>query len=134
MSNFVKTTKDIKNKNGKIIEKVLNIQPKKGKITIETRYYISSLMESPQKILAAIRSHWAIENGLHWVLDMSFGEDQSRIRKENAPQIMAVIRHISLNLLQFAKAQIKGMSIKRLKKVAGWENQILDKIIMQNFS
>lgn len=68
----------------------------KGKVTHETRHYISSANLSS---LSIIRSHWAIENSLHGVLDMSFGEDQSRIRKENAPQNMAIIRHMALNFI-----------------------------------
>lgn len=59
--------------------------------------------DKAEKILRAIRSHGAIENSLHWVLDMSFNEDYSRIRKENAPHVMAILRHIALNLLQTAK-------------------------------
>ena len=70
----------------------------KEKITIENRYYISSLTLSPERILKAIRSHWAIENSLHWILDMSFNEDYSRIRKENAPHVMAIFRHVALDL------------------------------------
>lgn len=106
----------------------------KGKTTCETRYYISSLKETPQKILAAIRHHWAIENNLHWVLDMSFGEDQSRIRKENAPQVMAIVRHMALNLLQLTKDKMKRQSIKRLRKMAGWDDNILSNILSQKFS
>ncbi|OJW54539.1 MAG: hypothetical protein BGO67_10110 [Alphaproteobacteria bacterium 41-28] len=106
----------------------------KDKATFETRYYISSLQETPQKILATIRSHWAIENNLHWVLDMSFGEDQSRIRKENAPQVMAIIRHMALNLLQLTKDKMKRQSIKRLRKMAGWDDNILSNILAQKFS
>lgn len=106
----------------------------KGKISNETRYYISSLTASPQKILTAIRSHWAIENSLHWVLDMSFGEDQSRIRKHNAPQVMAIIRHIALNLLQLTRQKMKRQSIKRLRKMAGWDHAILSSILTQKFS
>lgn len=104
----------------------------KNKTTSETRYYISSLDDGAERILASIRSHWAIENSLHWVLDMSFGEDQSRIRKENAPQVMAIIRHIALNLLQLAKTQ--RQSIKRLRKMAGWDNNVLNLIIHQKLS
>jgi hypothetical protein len=78
------------------------------------------------------RSHLAIENRLHWVLDMSFGEDQSRIRKDNAPLAMAVIRHVALNFLQQAKEKYKRMSIKRLRKLAGWDNKILEKILLFN--
>ena len=106
----------------------------KGKVSSETRYYVSSLLAPADKILASIRSHWAIENSLHWVLDMSFGEDQSRIRKHNAPQVMAVFRHIALNLLQLTKAKMKGMSIKRLRKVAGWNDETLSLILSQKFS
>ena len=65
---------------------------------------------------------------------MSFGDDQSRIRKENAPQVMAVIRHMALNLLQLAKAQMKRQSIKRLRKMAGWDNNMLSYILQQKFS
>jgi predicted transposase YbfD/YdcC len=106
----------------------------KGKVSTEIRYYISSLTQTPEKTLSSIRSHWAIENALHWVLDMSFGDDQCRIRKENAPQVMAVIRHMALNLLQLAKAQMKRQSIKRLRKMAGWDNNMLSYILQQKFS
>jgi predicted transposase YbfD/YdcC len=106
----------------------------KGKVVMETRYYISSLKEKAERILQKIRSHWAIENSLHWILDMSFGEDQSRIRKENAPQVMSVIRHMALNLLQLTKAKMKRQSIKRLRKMAGWDDGILKTILTQDFS
>jgi predicted transposase YbfD/YdcC len=95
----------------------------KGKKSTETRYYIGSNSDlSSKTALSSIRSHWAIENCLHWVLDMSFGDDMSRIRKENAPQIMAIIRHIALNMPQTAKSNMKRQSIKRLRKVAGWND------------
>jgi len=106
----------------------------KGTVVTEKRYYISSLKESAEKVLQKIRSHWAIENALHWVLDMSFGEDQSRIRKDNAPQVMAIIRHMALNLLQLTKAQMKRQSVRRLRKMAGWDNGILKTILTQDFS
>jgi predicted transposase YbfD/YdcC len=108
----------------------------RGKSSTEMRYYVSSLAATPQKMLASIRSHWAIENSLHWVLDMSFGDDQSRIRKENAPQVMAVIRHIALNLLQLTKrnAEMPRISIKALRKLAGWSDNALSLILQQNFS
>jgi predicted transposase YbfD/YdcC len=104
----------------------------KEKTSTETRYYISSLPADAKLILENTRSHWAIENRLHWVLDMSFGEDQSRIRKDNAPLAMAVIRHVALNFLQQAKEKYKRMSIKRLRKLAGWDNKILEKILLFN--
>ena len=66
---------------------------------------------------ACNKGHGRLETRLHWVLDMSFGEDRSRIRKENAPQCMAIIRHIALNLLQSQKNSMKRQSIKRLRKM-----------------
>lgn len=99
----------------------------KEKTIQETRYYISSLPANAEKINNAIRSHWGIENSLHWVLDMSFGDDQSRIRKGNAPENITVIKHLALNLL--TKAREKRQSIKRLRKTAGWDDHTLRKII-----
>jgi hypothetical protein len=65
---------------------------------------------------------------------MSFGEDQSKIRKDNAPQAMAIVRHIALNLIQIFKDKntTKRYSIKRLRKMAGWDNSILMAIVSQN--
>jgi predicted transposase YbfD/YdcC len=100
--------------------------------TEDVRYYISSLTDTPEKILKSIRSHWAIENTLHWVLDMSFNEDYSRIRKGNAPYAMAIIRHVALNLLQLAKA--KNQSIKRLRKMCGWDDHTLDLVVQKKSS
>lgn len=112
------------------IKSIIQIRAKIEKAettTEETRYYISSLDADPKKILKAIRSHWSIENSLHWVLDMSFGEDQCRIRKGNAPHIMAILRQMALNAI--VKAKTKRQSIKRLRKMAGWENAVLDNIL-----
>ena len=104
----------------------------KENITTENRYYISSLTLSPERILKAIRSHWAIENSLHWVLDMSFNEDYSRIRKENAPHIMAIFRHVAMNLLQAAKKE--RQSIKGLRKLCGWDDSSLENVISKSSS
>lgn len=98
------------------------------KITQETRYYISSLKDvTPQSALQAVRQHWGIENTLHWILDMSFNEDYSRIRKVNAPHVMAIIRHIALNLLQRGKPQ--RQSIKGFRKICSWDNTALTALI-----
>ena len=106
----------------------------KGVNTMESRFYISDLHDTiPEKMLFIIRSHWAIENSLHWILDVSFGEDQSRIRKGNAPQNMAIIRHVALNLLQSYKSQHKRSTIKRLRKMAGWSANIMFDILQQQF-
>lgn len=105
---------------------------KSKKTTNETRFYISSLEDTPMQILKSIRSHWAIENSLHWVLDMSFNEDYSRIRKGNAPYAMAIIRHVAINLLQLAKTE--KQSIKRLRKMCAWDVDTLDFVLNKNSS
>jgi predicted transposase YbfD/YdcC len=106
----------------------------KGKKTKEVRYFITSLDMNAEKILEAIRCHWAIENSAHWVLDMTFGEDQSKIRKDNAPANIAVIRHFVLNFLNNAKAVFqKGTSLRRMRRMAGYQAGILDLIIGANF-
>ncbi|MDO9106730.1 MAG: ISAs1 family transposase [Methylovulum sp.] len=85
--------------------------------TQETRYFSSSSQVPVARMLAAVRLHWGIENQLYWVLDMSFGEDQSRIRKDNAPTNVAIIRHAALNMIR--QIPKKRMSVKRMRKAAG---------------
>lgn len=119
------------------IQTIIRIDTKRitqTKTSTETLFYIASQSLDPKKALQMTRSHWAIENNLHWVLDMCFGEDHSRIRKQNAPQVMAVLRHIVLNMLQNTKNSMKRMSIKRLRKIAGWDPITLRSILSQNFS
>ncbi|WP_035985235.1 ISAs1 family transposase [Leptolyngbya sp. KIOST-1] len=95
--------------------------------TIEQRYYLVSFDGDVQRFAQGVRSHWGIENQLHWVLDVAFHEDASRIRKDHAPANLAVVRHIALNLLRqdtFAKGGIKA---KRLQ--AGWDNDYLIRLL-----
>ncbi len=98
-----------------------------GKTKIETRYFISSLPNNAKLLAQSIRQHWGIENSLHWVLDVAFREDDSRIRKDNAPQNFAVLRHIANSLLQQNKSVKTGIKNKRLK--AGWDNEYLAKVL-----
>ena len=97
-------------------------QIKGDKESIERRFFITSLEADAEKISSAVRAHWSIENSLHWTLDVVFNEDGSRVRKDNAPENMAIIRHIVLNMLNGAKKNFKGSSIKGLRKKAGWGN------------
>lgn len=98
------------------------------KVTEETRYFISSLDASdPKRLERVVRAHWAIENNLHWVLDIAFDEDSNRTRKGHSAANLAVIRHIALNLIKAEKTSKVGIKIKRLK--AGWDNDYLLRII-----
>lgn len=93
----------------------------------ETSYYIGSLANNAEKYSNAIRSHWSVENSLHWVLDVTFNEDQSRIRKDNAPDNFAVLRHIALNMIKMETSLKKSIKCKRLR--AGWDDSYLSKIL-----
>lgn len=99
----------------------------KDKVTSETCYYISSLDNDPKTLARAIRQHWGIENRLHWVLDVTFREDESRIRKDHAPENMAVLRHMALNMLKREDSRRTSIKTKRLK--AGWDNKFLAKVL-----
>jgi predicted transposase YbfD/YdcC len=97
------------------------------KTKIELRYFISSLPNDAKLLAQSIRQHWGIENSLHWGLDVAFREDDSRIRKDNAPQNFAILRHIANSLLQQNKSVKTGIKNKRLK--AGWDNEYLAKVL-----
>jgi predicted transposase YbfD/YdcC len=83
----------------------------KGEVTTEKRYYISSLTAETKTLSHAIRQHWGIENKLHWVLDLCFNDDQSRIRKGHAPRNIAIIKKTALNLLQIIKNNKPRVSV-----------------------
>ncbi len=93
----------------------------------EVRFYLSSLPSQAQPALEAVRAHWQIENGLHWVLDISFREDDSRVRKDHAPANLALLRHIALNLLKQDTSARIGMHAKRLR--AGWDEAYLLRVL-----
>jgi predicted transposase YbfD/YdcC len=95
--------------------------------SVEDRYYLSSLDGNAQELLNATRTHWQIENGLHWVLDIAFREDECRIRKDHGAENFAILRHIALNLLKQETTVKKGIKAKRLK--AGWDEQYLLKVL-----
>jgi predicted transposase YbfD/YdcC len=100
---------------------------KNGKTKLETRYFITSLSHKAEQLSHSIRGHWSIENNLHWVLDVEFSEDDSRIRKDNAPENLAIIRHIALNVLNQDKSEQGSIRSKRNR--AGWDNEYLENIL-----
>ncbi len=93
---------------------------------METSYYISSLGVNLDKVAKSIRQHWGIENLAHWVLDMIFKEDESRIRRGDAPENMATFRRFAMNLAKLSsiKYSVKG----KLKQIA-WSDKIREQLI-----
>ena len=93
----------------------------------EVRYYICSYPPNAASLLQASRQHWGIENSLHWVLDMAFDEDHCRVRTGHADQNLAVVRHLTLNLLKQERTAKVGSKAKRKK--AGWDHDYLLKVL-----
>lgn len=109
------------------IDSIREFKNSEKKAEKSTRYYISSLVKSPEEFQKIIRSHWAIENKLHWTLDVTFGEDASRKRAGNAAQNFSTINKCAMNLLRNEKTQKQGMEGKRRK--AGWDKAYLMKVL-----
>jgi predicted transposase YbfD/YdcC len=99
-------------------------------LSVETRYYLSSLPADAKLLNRAIRSHWGVENSLHWVLDVTFQEDRSRIKKENAPENFGLLRRLALCLLKKETTSKRSIKGKRLK--AGWDDGYLMRVLCGN--
>lgn len=96
--------------------------------TSDTRFYISSCEPSAQSLLYASRKHWGVENSLHWTLDVTFREDESRIRKEAAPENYAIFRHIALNIIR--RNTSIDASVKRKRHMAALNDEVRTDLIM----
>ena len=94
-----------------------------GKTTTERRFYIASIRADAKTFERAVRGHWAIENTLHWSLDVSFAEDQCRVRTGHADQNLAILRHMSINILKRETTKKRGMKGKQ--KNAAWDQSYL---------
>ena len=108
--------------------KVVGRRETAGGTTVQPRYYISSLEPSAERLLEVVRTHWSIENPLHRSLDVTFREDQCRIRKDHAPQNMTLLRQVSHNLLKNETSLKVGIQGKRLQ--AGWREDYLLKVLL----
>jgi len=108
---------------------VTAVREYKGEKSEETRYFISSLdATDPKRLGQVVRSHWGIENKLHWVLDYAFDEDSQRARMGNSAANMAIIRHIALNLIRADQSSKIGIKTRRLK--AGWDDSYLMQLLL----
>jgi len=98
-----------------------------GVITTERRFFLCSIEADASELARAVRGHWAIENTLHWCLDVTFREDQCRARTEFAAQNLALLRHMTINILKGELTKKRG--IKGKQKNAGWDNSYLIKLL-----
>jgi len=98
-----------------------------GACSEETRFYISSAPGDARRLQQAVRDHWGVENGLHWVLDIAFREDESRIRKGNGDQNFSLLRRLALNLLRHDHSIKAGIKARRHR--AGWDESYLLKVL-----
>lgn len=112
----------------KAIGKVTASREINGKTTQETRYYLLSHTFTPERLNDIVRTHWSIENQLHWVLDVVMNEDQARNRKGHGPQNLALLRKLALNLAKLEPS--KGSMRGKLKR-AGWDNEFLRSMLLQ---
>src|SRR6202051_4288665 len=92
----------------------------------ETRFYITSLLWIAAQLGPAVRAHWMVENGLHWVMDVTFRDDQCRIRTDHAPAHFTTITHMALTLIRRARGKD---SIRLRRKVAAWDDDFLASLI-----
>ena len=116
----------------KAIGAVRSAGTKNEKTVFETRYFLTTHTDI-EKFSRAVRAHWGVENHLHWHLDVTFGEDSSRFRNQNAAAVWNVFRKTALEYLKKANPG-KNISLKSRRKLAGWDNSYLEKVLFQNDS
>jgi len=110
----------------KMVGMVESETARNGKVEHERRYYLCSKVMPVEVFAAVVRAHWGIENRLHWSLDVTFGEDQCRLRSGHGPQNMAIFRHIVMNLMRTTRTK---SSLKVRRKKAGWNTAYLGDIL-----
>jgi len=110
------------------VGKLVRIREAPGGTTTETAYYLLSSALSAQRFAEVVRSHWGVENCLHWCLDVTMNEDRARNRMDNGPHNLAVLRHMALNLVR--KERSKGSLAKKLRRAA-WNDSFLATVLAQ---
>jgi len=101
------------------------------KRSVSVRYFISSSGEGVERLMGFVRSHWSIENRLHWVMDVTFGEDACRVRSGEGAENLATLRRLASFLLKSTEpAEKKGMSLRQRKKLAGWKPDYLQQVLI----
>jgi len=103
-----------------------------GKSTTETHYFVSSLPPAAQRIADAIRAHWDIENGLHWILDVAFDDDNRRVRDAKSAENLAIVNRMAFTLVKRDPARKRGVSASRKK--AGWDTDYLAHVLTSGIS
>ena len=112
----------------KAIGKIVRSRETKAKTTTETAYYLLSTPITAERFGQVVRAHWAVENSLHWMLDVTMNEDQARNRLDQGPNNLAVLRHMAINILNSQKSKISN---RRKIKRAGWNNAFLATLLAQ---
>ncbi len=119
----VGTLQDLHHRPGlQAVGRVTATRETKGERSTETRFFLLSERPGPERFLTTVRAHWAVENSLHWVLDVTMGEDSLRNRKGNGPETLALMRKLALNLARLTDGG-KVMSVRGKLKRAGWDDQ-----------
>jgi predicted transposase YbfD/YdcC len=113
--------------NLKSVIKITSIREIRSVTTKEERFYISSLSQTPEYFNKAIRNHWAIENNLHWVLDVQFKEDYSRKRKDSSAENFAIVRRFALT--KITQNPLKRYGVNNRRIIAGWNQEYLTKVL-----
>lgn len=110
------------------VGKIVRVRETADKTTTESAYYLLSKALAPGRLGEVVRSHWAVENRLHWCLDVTMNEDQARNRLDNGPHNLAVLRHMALNLIRTETS--KGSLKKKLRRAA-WSDGFLTRVLAQ---
>jgi predicted transposase YbfD/YdcC len=108
------------------VESIRMVKPDGG-VAAEKRFFLSSLSVEDERQIAAIRQHWSIENSLHWVLDVTFQEDTSRVREHHARHNLALLRKIAINLIHHSTST---GSVRGLRKQAPWDDAFMAQLLM----